>query len=157
MMKKLSVLAGTALAVGLALGAPAAATADPYAPTPGGGTASVAPGSPVTFTVAGFLPNESVVISAPDAVSLAASINKTASGTGTVTFTASSAAAGTYSITITGASSGAVTYQLVVDPALAYTGSFDATPYLWMAGGIVALGAGAVITAAAVRRQRVKA
>lgn len=43
---------------------------------------------------------------------------------------------------------------MTVDPALAYTGSTDMTPYLWLAGGALALGAAAIVTVAVVRRER---
>lgn len=155
MKKKTTVLAAAALALGLAIGAPAAAMADPYAPVPGEGSQTVAPGGIVTLTTAGWVPGELVTITYPDSFTLAAStaVNANGSGVASANFKSNSAA-GTYSIVFTGATSGTITLSITVDPALAYTGSVDPTPYLWLAGGALALGVAAIVTVAVVRRER---
>jgi len=159
MLKKTSIIAGAALALGLALGAPAAAMAatDPYAPVPGEQTQSVAPGATVTLTTAGWLPGEIITITYPDSFTLAASTTTTASGSGTsaVSF-ATGSSSGTFSVVFTGATSGSVSFSITVDPALAYTGTPDPTPYLWLGGGLAVLGAAAIVTVVAVRRQNAK-
>ena len=157
MLKKASIIAGAALALGLALGAPAAAMADPYAPVPGEQTQSVAPGATVTLTTAGWLPGELITITYPDSFTLAASTTTTASGSGTsaVSF-ATGSSSGTFSVVFTGATSGTVSFSVTVDPALAYTGTPDPTPCLWLGGGLAVLGAAAIVTVVAVRRQNAK-
>jgi hypothetical protein len=157
-MKKSTILASTIIALGLALGAPAAAMAAPYAPIPGETTQSVAPGAPVTLTTAGWLPGELITVTYPDSFTLAASTAIVASGSGTasLSFSSTGSAAGSFSIAFVGAVSGTVSFAITVDPALAYTGTSDPTPYLWLGGGLAVLGAAAVVTVIAVRRQNSK-
>jgi len=155
MKKKTPIIAGAALALGLALGAPAAAMADPYAPIASEQNQVVAPGI-VTLTTAGWNPGEVITVTYPDSFSLAATTTTTASGSGTSTLSfATSTTAGTYTIVFTGIS-GSVTFNITVDPSLAYTGTADPAPYLWLGGGLAVLGAAAVVTVIAVRRQNAK-
>lgn len=157
MKKKAPIIIGVAAALGLILGAPAAAMADPYAPVPGETTQSVAPGATVTLTTAGWLPGESITITYPDSFTLAASTVVTASGSGTAAASFSTgSASGSFSVVFTGATSGAVSFAITVDPALAYTGVSDPAPYVWLGGGLAVLGAAAVVTVIAVRRQNAK-
>jgi len=154
-MKKFGIIAAAVAAVALTLGAPAAAMADPYAPVPGQGNQSVAPGATITLTTAGWQPSEAVTITYPDSFTLAASTVVAANGSGVASVNfASSSAAGTYSVVFTGATSGTITLSVTVDPALAYTGSADPAPYLWLGGGALALGIAAIVTVAVVRRER---
>jgi len=155
MKKKFGVIAAAAVALGLTIGAPAASMAAGYAPVPDVPTnQSAAPGAGVVLTTSNWAPGESVTITFPDSLSLAGTINKTASGAGVVSATATGTTAGTFSVVFTGATSGTVTFSVTIDPALAYTGSTDMTPYLWLGGGALALGIAAIVTVAVVRRER---
>lgn len=155
-MKKFGIIAAAVAAVALTLGAPAAAMADPYAPVPGQGNQSVAPGGTVTLTTAGWTPGETVTITYPDSFTLAATTTRLANPSGVVTVNFNSAsAAGTFSVVFTSPSFPAgITLSVTVDPALAYTGSADPAPYLWLGGGALALGIAAIVTVAVVRRER---
>lgn len=156
MKKKATALAGVGLAVGLLLGAPAAAMAEPYAPIAGETTQVVAPGTTVTLTTAGWLPSEAITITYPDSFTLAATTVVTASGSGTASASFSTGSApGSFSVVFSGVS-GTVTFNVIVDPALAYTGVSDPGPFIWLGGGLAVLGAAAVVTVIAVRRQNAK-
>lgn len=155
MKKKFGVIAAAAVALGLTIGAPAASMAATYDPVPDVPTSqAAAPGSAVLLQVSGFAPNEVVTITYPDSLTLAGTLVKNASGAGVVSVTATGNTAGTFSVVFTGATSGAVTLSVTIDPALAYTGSADPTPYLWLGGGALALGIAAIVTVAVVRRER---
>jgi len=155
MKKKIGVIGAAALALGLTLGAPAASMAAGYAPIPDVPTSqAAAPGGTITLSTSNWAPGEDVTITYPDSFTLAGSIVKTASGAGVVTATASGSSAGTFTVSFVGATSGTVNFSVTIDPALAYTGSADPTPYLWLGGGALALGIAAIVTVAVVRRER---
>lgn len=155
MKKKIGIIAAATAAVALALGAPAAASAVGYTPVPDVPTQqSVAPGGSFTLITSNWAPGELVTITYPDSMTLAGTLVKNASGAGVVSAVGSGTSAGTFSVVFTGATSGAVTFSVTVDPALAYTGSADPAPYLWLGGGALALGIAAIVTVAVVRRER---
>jgi len=149
-----------ALAGGLALAAPMAASADPYAPIPDGGTATIAPGGTVTFQFLGFDPNETVTFTLSGensaGLTLAGSISlaKPASGSGTVLFSVTSSTSGTFTGQAVGATSGHTVHMTVIaQAALPSTGVADPTPAILVAGTAVVLGAGAIAGAVAIRRR----
>jgi len=154
MKKKFGVIAAAAVALGLTIGAPAASMAATYDPVPDVPTTqAAAPGASVFLSTSGWAPGESVTITAPDSLTLAASIVKTASGAGVVTATVSGTTAGTFAVTFSNGTT-TLNFSVTIDPALAYTGSADPTPYLWLGGGALALGIAAIVTVAVVRRER---
>jgi len=156
MKKQTMAFAGGVLALGLLLGAPAAAMAagGPYAPIPGGDSQTVSPGTTVTLTTAGWLPSEVITITYPDSFTLAASTNIIANGSGVASISFTGSTTGTFPVVFNGAFSGSITLNVTVTPSIAFTGVADPTPYLWLGGGLALAGIAAVVTAVAVRRQR---
>ncbi|WOF22269.1 hypothetical protein N8K70_12865 [Microbacterium betulae] len=179
MKRRASLIAAFAVAAALTFAAPLAANA--YTPSgPDGGSTDVTPGEPTTIGFDGFSPNEDVTFAltgenasgATLATIVRAQIETTsttkqadAEGSTTVTVTLPSDAFGTYSLTATGETSGAAASTTldtgVSAPeddsdgdSLSPTGTDMSSIGLWVGGGALVLGGGAVIAAVALRRQR---
>jgi hypothetical protein len=178
MVKK--ILATVLLAIGAVFVAPFAANAAPYVPDSNVSVSgSAVPGGTVNvnFAAGSFAPNETVhfTVSGEGTVTLAVfkaatvSHDKTANADGAVSLavTLPSDARGTYTVTGTGATSGATaTASFSVSPAdtgagsgtsasgsgLADTGSTVSVLVLWVAGGLVVLGAAFIAVRTVVRR-----
>lgn len=173
-------LAAVALAGGLVL-TPAVATA--YAPTPNDGAVIAAtpgtpvtvsfdpvftPGEPVTLTLTGINGSTQSLASTGDVSST--SIEKAAAGDGSVTATVTlnDQASGSYTLTATGATSG-VSQSVAISVAggaagsgtenasLPATGMDSAALGLWVGGGALLLGGGAVLVSRSVRKQKSQA
>ncbi len=184
MFKK--ILAVVALTIAAVFAVPMAASAAGYVPSSNVtvSNSNPAPGQTVvvSFKAGSFLASENVqfTLTGQDAAgaslaSLHAVVNsktlvKPASSTGAVTVdvTLPTDASGTYTLTAAGVTSGNVaTVSLTVTPAdaagastgsgLADTGSTISLIAIWVAGGLVLLGAAFVAVNVIVRRQRAKA
>ena len=165
-MNKTTIALSSAAIAGALLLAPTAAFAGSAPPTtysPVGTNDTVAIGANGTLNFSGFPGNAGVTATSPSGVSLAvfraATLGKTTSAGGAVSFVASSPTAGVYPISVVTNSAPTLTATgtLTVLPAdsggLTGTGSELPTLALWGAGAALALGAAGIATVA-VRRSR---
>jgi len=156
-MKK--VLAAVAVAIAAVFAVPTAAAAvEPGyedAPVVGnGGSATVSAGSRAEVVLnGGWAPGSPVTITIPGDVTFVATTTVTAAADGTAAFAARFGTPGTYSGTATGGFTFSITAVAApTDGGMPVTG-VDATPYLWLGGGLAAVGIALVVTFIAVRRQ----
>lgn len=162
-MKTTTIALSSAALAGALLLAPTAVFAGSPPPTysPIGDAKTVGISEAGVLNFSGFPGNTGVTGTSPDGVSLAvfraATLGKTTSGTGTVSFTAASSTPGVYTINVVTNEAPVVgtTGTLTVLPAggLTGTGSELPTLALWGAGAALALGAAGIATVA-VRRSR---
>ncbi len=166
-------LAIAAIALGALIVAPAAANAEEAGYTGQGASVSVEPGETASLTFTGLPANTPSTATAPDAVTLGVLKASTAShptdASGSVTYTAAaSTPGGTYTITVTaGGQAVATGGTFTVEPSDAVSGSggdsdsgLPHTGYdlpiivIWIAVGVLLLGAAFVVVTATVRRAR---